>query len=316
LSPRKDAVSTESNSQKAQEQELWDRISTTEGAARAEVLEELSLLLYKRDSYTECLQVVETSIDIYYKSGGTDFYLRELIHVYEGKAFCLRNLKRFRESAETFEEIAKLHQLNNDDDGYIRARRAAACDWYEVEEWEKSLEGHTVVKLALNPDATPYSMGLDLLNIGMAHARLENHEAAIVSYLNARTHFKEAKNPEYVNWCDNYLAVAFTNINNGPEAKYYAQHYFNYSKVAEDLTMEGYARYRLGVGYLLCGELEEAETELTRALQLLTLEEDKDWPVIVDANKELAKALFGLSRTQEANTRLERIKTIEETIAA
>ncbi len=56
--------------------------------------------------------------------------------------------------------------------------------------------------------------------------------------------------------------------------------------------------------------------KLTRALQLLTLEEDKDWPVIVDANKVLAKALFGLSWTEEANTRLDRIRTIEETIAA
>ncbi len=73
---------------------------------------------------------------------------------------------------------------------------------------------------------------------------------------------------------------------------------------------------KLRINYLLTGELEEAEKELIRALQLLTLEEDKDWPVIVDANKELAKALFALSRTEEANTRLERIKTIEDTLAA
>ncbi len=307
-------MSTDSNNQQAQEQELWDRISTTEGPARAEVLDELSYLLYKRDSYKECLQVVETSIEIYYKHGGVDSYLRELIHVYEGKAFCLSNLKRLREAAETFEEIAKLHQLNNDENGYIRAKRAAAREWYEVEEWEKSLAGHMSAKLAIDPDATPFSMGIDLLNIGMAHAKLGNHEAAIVNYLNARLHFKEAKNPEYVNWCDNYLAVVFINVRNGPEAKYYAQHYFNYSKVAEDLTMEGYARYRLGTGYLLCGEFEEAETQLVRSLELLTLEEDKDWPIIVDANKELAKALFALNRTEEANTRLDRIRSIEDTI--
>ena len=308
-------MSTESNNQQAQEQELWDRISTTEGTERAEVLDELSHLLYKRDSYKECLQVVETSIEIYFKHGGADNYLRELIHVYEGKALCLSNLKRLHEAAETFEEVAKLHQLNNDENGYIRARRAAAREWYEVEEWEKSLAGHMAAKLAIDPDATPFSMGIDLLNIGMAHAKLGSHEAAVVSYLGARLHFKEAKNPEYVNWCDNYLAVVFINARNGPEAKYYAQHYFNYSKVAEDLTMEGYARYRLGAGYLLCGEFEEAETQLVRSLELLTLDEDKDWPTIVDANKELAKALFALSRTEEANTRLDRIRSIEDTIS-
>lgn len=309
-------MSAEPNNGKAQEQELWDRISTTEGAERAEVLDELSHILYNRDSYSECLQLVETSIEIYYKNGGPDCYLRELIHVYEGKAFCLRNLKRLREAAETFEEIAKLHQLNDDQDGYIRARRAAACDWYEVEDWQRSLEGHTAAKDALNPEATPFSMGIDLLNIGMAEAKLENYEVAIVNYKSARSLFKEAKNPEYVNWCDNYLAQAFITTNNGPEAKYHAQHYFNYSKVAEDLDMEGYARYRLGSAYLLCQEYEEAEMHFTRSLEILTLDENKDWDSIVSINKELAKALTALGREDEAHSRLDRIKTIEDTLAA
>jgi hypothetical protein len=36
----------------------------------------------------------------------------------------------------------------------------------------------------------------------------------------------------------------------------------------------------------------------------------------VAVNKELAKALTALNREEEVQTRLERIKTIEETIAA
>ena len=120
----------------------------------------------------------------------------------------------------------------------------------------------------------------------------------------------------FVNWCDNYLALSYIALNNGPEAKFHAQHYFNYSKVAEDLGMEGYARYRLGTAHLLCNEYEDAEKHLLRSLELLTLDEDKDWEDIVAVNKELAKALTALGREEEAQTRLERIKTIEETIAA
>jgi hypothetical protein len=45
------------------------------------------------------------------------------------------------------------------------------------------------------------------------------------------------------------------------------------------------------------------------------LEDDKDWEDIVEANKELAKALVALGREEEANERLERIKGIEETIS-
>ena len=75
MSTRKDPVSAENNENNTQEQELWDRMSTTEGRERAEVLDELSHIAYKKDNYTECLHLVDTSIEIYYKLGGTDVYL-------------------------------------------------------------------------------------------------------------------------------------------------------------------------------------------------------------------------------------------------
>ena len=307
-------MSAENNHEnETHEQELWERISTTEGIERAEVLDELSHIAYRRDDYNECLQLVDTSIDIYFKLG-MDSYTKELIHLYEGKAFSLRNLKRLAESADTFEDIAKLHQINDDTDGYIRARRAAACDWYEVKEWQKCLDGHIAARDSIDPDATPMSMGIDLLNIGMAQDKLKLHAEAVANYLSARKLFKEAKNPEYVNWSDQYLSVAYAALENGPEMKFHAKHYFNYSKVAEDLSMEGYARYYLGKAHLLCQEYEDAERQLTRALELLTLEEKKDWEDILDANKTLAKALIGLGKEDDAKERLEQLATIEETI--
>jgi hypothetical protein len=105
-------------------------------------------------------------------------------------------------------------------------------------------------------------------------------------------------------------------LNNGPEARFHAQHYFNYTKVAEDLGMEGYARYRLGKAHLLCEEYEDAETHLVRSLEILTLDQDKDWEDIVAVNKELATVLVALGREDEARKRLDRIKTIEDTLAA
>jgi tetratricopeptide (TPR) repeat protein len=307
-------VSAENNNEKnTQEQELWERISTTEGIERAEVLDELSHIAYRRDDYNECLQLVDTSIDIYYKLG-MDLHIKELIHLYEGKAFSLRNLNRLAEAADTFEDIAKLQELDDNTEGYIRARRAAACDWYEVKEWQKCLEGHIAARDSIDPEATPMSMGIDLLNIGMAQAKLGLHQEAIENYLSARKFFKEAKNPEYVNWSDQYATIAYSEIGNGPEAKFHAKHYFNYSKVAEDLGMEGYGRYYLGKAHILCQEYEDAERQLTRALELLTLDEKKDWEDILGANRALAKALTALGREEEANDRLERIATIEETI--
>jgi len=291
-------------------------MSTTEGRERAEVLDELSHIAYKKDNYTECLHLVDTSIGIYYKLGGADVYLKELIHLYKGMSHCYEHLNQFEDAAAAFEHLAGLYYIDEDHEGQIWATRATARAWYESKEWQKSVDGHIAATKLIDPDATPFSMGMDQINIGMGLAKLKRDEDATAAYLGARKLFKEAKNPEYVNWCDNYLAMAYFNIGNGPEAKFHAQHYFNYSKVAENLGMEAYARYRLGAAFLICDEYLEAEKHLTRALELLTLEDDKDWEDIVAANKELAKALVALGRDDEANERLERIKGIEETIVA
>ena len=307
-------MSAENNNENnTQELELWERMSTTEGAERAEVLDELSHIAFRRDAFNECLQLVDTSIDIYFKLG-MDSHIKELIHLYEGKAYSLRHLKRQAESADTFEEIAKLFQIDDDTTGYIKAKRAAACDWYDAREWQKSLDGHIAAQGAIDPDATPMSMGTDLLNIGTAQIKLNLHTEAITTFLSARKLFKGEKNPEFVNWADQYLAITYAVLENGPEAKFHAKHYFNYSKVAEDMTMEGFARYRLGVAHLLCQEYVDAERELVSALEQLTLDENKDWEDILGANQALAKVLTALGKEEEANVRLERIATIEETI--
>ena len=307
-------MSAENNNENnTQELELWERMSTTEGAERAEVLDELSHIAFRRDAFNECLQLVDTSIDIYFKLG-MDSHIKELIHLYEGKAFSLRHLKRLAESADTFEEIAKLHQIDDDTTGYIRAKRAAACDWYDAREWQKSLDSHLAAQDAIDPDATPMSMGTDLLNIGTAQIKLDMHTEAIATLLSARKIFKGEKNPEYVNWADQYLSITYAVLENGPEAKFHAKHYFNYSKVAEDMSMEGFARYRLGIAHLLCQEYEDAHRELVAALEQLTLDDNKDWEEILGANQALAKALTALGKEDEANIRLERIATIAETI--
>jgi tetratricopeptide (TPR) repeat protein len=309
-------VSVERNQKDTREQELWERISMTEGAERAEVLDELSHIAYNRDNYVECLHLIDTSLDIYFKLGGADVYLNEMSHLYKGKAHCLENLKRFQEVAETFEIIAMLCELDRDDPGQIEATRAGARAWYSAKEWQKSLEGHLAAIAMIDPEETPFSRGLDLINVGMAEAKLELFDESIVHYLSARTLFKEAKNPEYVKWCDNYLALAYIEVKNGTEAKFHSLHYLNYTKVAIDLVMEGYARFRLGVSHHLCEEFLEAEENLTRALELLNLESDKDWEDIVAITKWLAQTLTALGRDDEAKERLERISTIEETIAA
>ena len=306
-------MSSENNKPDTQEQELWDRMSTTEGAARAEVLDELSHIAYSKNNYRECLQFIETSIEIYF-SLTSEFYTKELIHLYEGKAYCHSNLDEHREAAEAFETLAGYYCIDENREGFLKAKRAAAREWYSAKEWLKSFEGHTIASNELDPDVTKYIIGIDLMNIGTALQGLDRHQEAIESFIKARQSFKEDKNPEFVNWCDNFLAQSLIEVKNGFEAEYHAQHYFNYSKVAEDLSMEAYARFRLGQAKRLNRDYVAAEEEFKRALELITLDDSKDWPTIIALNNEMAATLFAQGKDEEAKTILTRIATIEETM--
>jgi len=306
-------VSSENDKPEAQELELWDRISTTEGAERAEILDELSHFAYKKNNYTECLQLIDTSIDIYF-SLNSEFHTKKLIHLYEGKAFCHSNLDQNKEAAEAFEALAGYFCIDEDREGFLRAKRAAGREWYSAEDYEKSLEAHSIASKELDINTNDYSMGIDNLNIGMALEQLDRHQEAVPYFLTSRTLFKKAKNPEFVNWSDRHLTECYLALKNGPEAQFHAQHFFNYSKVTEDLDLEAYARGSLGQALRLQKQYEEAEEHLRRSLELLTLEGNRDWLNIIEANQELAAVLFAQGKNGEAKEILERISTIEETM--
>lgn len=303
-----------SNSDSAvQENELWERISETEGVERAQVLAELSHFAYKRDDYAECIQLCETSIDLYQNSE-PNTHLHELIHLQEGKAFSLRNLDQHAEAAATFEEIARLQKERDEVSGYIQAIRAAGCEWYAAKEWRKSFDAHKAAQDAVDPDATDFSMAVDSINIGMSLSKLELYEEAIPYFLRARKLYQKDKSPLNVSHVDNHLAIAYISLENGAEAKFYAKHVYNYAKIAEDFSLEGYALFHLGRALVLTSEYEEAENKLKRALEIFTAEENKDWEDIIGANRSLAYVLSELGRDEEAQECLEQLATIEETM--
>ena len=313
LSIGKDPVSAENNEKDTQELELWERIGTTEGVERAEVLDELSHFAYKKNNYTECLQLIETSIEIYFKNC-MDAHIPELVHLYEGKAHCHMNLDQHKDAAEAFDMLAGFHYIENNQELFLSAKRAAGRAWFEADEFVRSLECHLSVTKEIDIDATDYTMGIDNLNIGMALKRLDRNEEAVQYLLKARPYFKAEKNPEFVNWCDRHLAEAYVALKNGMEAAFHAKHYYNFSKVTENIEMEGYARYRLGQAHWLLKQYAEAETHFVRALELLTLEGERDWELIVKANNELAACLFAQGKDEQATEILDRIVTLEETM--
>lgn len=306
-------MSAKGNKPEAQELELWDRIRTTEGAERAEVLDELSHFAFKKNNYTECLQLIETSIEIYFSLNG-DFHTKELIHLFEGKAFCHKNLEQYAEAAEAFDTLAGYFCIDEDREGFLRAKRAAGREFYSAENYYKSLECHTIVSKEIDIDATDYSMGIDNLNIGMAALKLEQFQLATDHLLIGRTYFKKAKNPEFVNYCDSYLADSYYELGQAMESEFHSRHYLNYTLVTDDLGMQAFARHNLAQALWLQKRYREAENEISLTLEILPKEDSIDWDQIIKATHLYAAVLFAQGKDDEAKTRLDRIATIEETM--
>jgi tetratricopeptide (TPR) repeat protein len=148
----------------------------------------------------------------------------------------------------------------------------------------------------------------------MAALKLKQFQLAKEHLLKGREYFKQAKNPEYVNYCDSYLADSYYELGQAMESEFHSRHYLNYTLVADDLSMQAFARHNLAQALWLQKRYQEAERELSRTLEILPQEESIDWQQLIKATHLYAAILFALGRDDEAKARLDRIATIEETM--
>jgi tetratricopeptide (TPR) repeat protein len=157
-------------------------------------------------------------------------------------------------------------------------------------------------------------MGIDSYNCGFALVKMEKYAESLQYMTAARKYLKIAKEPEKVYYCDEYLAVAYIELNNGVEATTHAQKCLDFSQSAQNEPLETWARYRLGCAKVLLGEFDEAEDHLRQALSMNVHARDTDWELAIEIEKEIANILVIKGRVAEANEIKRRIATIEETM--
>lgn len=302
-------MSTENNSD---EKELWASIPRSEGVDRAENFVKLSHMAYDRGDFKSALALCESARDIY-ESQKAIVSTQQLLHVYEGITWSLRKLDREKEAAELALHAVEILKEDNPVDATEMLREAGRF-FFTAGEYQKSLDCHLKAMQEIDPDLTDWTVGIDNYNVGFALMRLERFPEALPHLLKAREYFKKDKEPEKVFYCDEYLALTYTELKNGVEATVHAQKALDFAITAQNNNLETWAKYRLGCAKILLAELDDAEELLRQALSLNSNTISTDWELTIDCEKEIANILTIKGRVTEADEIRRRIRTLEETV--
>lgn len=301
-----------SKNEKQEEKELWQSIPNTEGTERAETFVALSHIAYDRGDHKAALALCESAREIY-EQLGAEASTSALMHVYDGISWSLRKLDRDEEAAELALRAVDLLKEDSPLDAADMMRDAGRF-YFAAAKYEKSLQCHQNAIAEINPDTSDLTMGIDSYNCGFALVRMERYAESLPYMLAARNYLKKAKEPEKVYYCDEYLAVAYIELNNGVEATARAQKCLDFAQSAQNEPLETWARYRLGCAKVLLGEIDEGEDQLRQALNMNVKACDTDWELAIELEKEIANILVIKGRVAEANEIKRRIATLEETM--
>lgn len=301
-----------SKNEKQDEKELWQRIPNTQGTERAETFVALSHIAYDRGDHKAALALCESAREIY-EQLGAEASTSALMHVYDGISWSLRKLDRDEEAAELALRAVDLLKDERPSDAADMMRDAGRF-YFAAGKYEKSLQCHQNAIAEINPDTTDFTMGIDSYNCGFALIRMEKYAESLQYLLAARNYLKKAKEPEKVYYCDEYLAVAYIELNNGVEATARAQKCLDFAQSAQNEPLETWARYRLGCAKVLLGEIDEGEDHLRQALSMNVHARETDWELAIELEKKIANILVIKGRVAEANEIKRRIATLEETM--
>jgi len=299
-----------SRENKPDEKELWKLIPSTQGADRAETFVQLSHLAYDRGDHKAALALCQSAREIY--EGLSDFVgTTKMLHVYEGITWSLRRLDRDEEAAYVALDAVTL--LKEDDPAAATEMfRDAGRFFYAAGEFQKSLDCHELALGDVDPDISDITIGVDYANCGSSLVQLERYPEAIPHLLSARSYFKKAKEPERVYCTDEYLAIAYTHLENGVEALTYAQKCLDFAVTAQNTYYETWSRFRMGRALVLLGELDDAEEQLRQAISMNTSANPPDWELALDAELDVANILVTKGRVPEAEEIFRRLKNLQD----
>ena len=293
------------------EEELWEEFTQARGIARADICIALGNFAYKKGNHMHSLALCETARDLY-ESEGLVANSGDLVQAYIGIAYSREGLNQPKEAAEAAHEAAKFLS-DTDLSATAEMFRYESRVWFQAEDYERSIKCSEKAQRQLDQEVTNHKIGTDYFNIAIASEMLGRWLKAVKNFRQARLYFQKDRDPIGVAYCDEELSQCLIQRNQGLAAEYHAQLALDYANTALDNNRQRVSNYYLGMAKKVNGDFKGAEKCLRDAQYMITVGGEKDWPLLIKIEKELAQIYRQTDRTEEADEILRRLRAIEDT---
>ena len=294
------------------EEMLWDRIPEVDGAERASTYYELSARIYARGQYDDALALAETACDIY-DGLGTNAPSEGLAQAYSAIGYNLNQLKRVEEAAKAMSKAVDILRKNKSP---IALELACTLGewWYSSKNYQKVIETMRGCAQEHLVDGNEIGAANDLHLIGCAYREVQNFDAALASFTDARALFKKNREVIHVGRCDQKIAACLIELGKGDLALETAQRAVDVFETAHDHHRETFALREYGKAQILLGKLDAGLETLDEVLQSATDDDPKDFELIVDVETRMAAVMRELGRIDEADEIERRLVSISEVL--
>jgi tetratricopeptide (TPR) repeat protein len=292
------------------EEMLWDRIPEVHGAERASTYYELSARIYARGQYDDALALAETACDIY-DGLGANAPSEGMAQAYSAIGYNLNQLKRIDEAATAMSKAVDILRKNKSP---IALELACTLGewWYSSKNYQKVIDTMQGCAQEHLVDGNEIGAANDLHLIGCAYRDVKNYDAALASFIDARTLFKKNHEVIHVGRCDQKIAACLIELGKGDLALEAAQKAVDVFETARDHLRETFALLEFGKAQILLGKLDAGLGTLDDVLQAATDEDPKDFELIVDVETRMTSVMRALGRFEEADEIERRLVSISE----
>lgn len=306
-------MSDEENDEILTEEMLWERIPETNGMERANTYYELSARIYARGQYDEALALAESARDIYSELG-SNHANEELAQAYSAIGYNLNQLKRMDEAATAMSKAVDLLRKNKSP---IALELACTLGewWYSSKKYQEVVDTMNECAQEHLVDGNDLGAASDLHLIGCAYRELENYQAAIEAFEEARGLYKKHKEVIHFARCEQKIASCFNRLGNGQSALEHARLALDVFETAHDHRRQIITMFEYAKALELLEDYNEALETLDQVLTTASEEEPRDFEFIVDIETQIASILRKTERSEEAEEIERRISSVKLILA-
>ena len=296
-----------------EEDELWVKAKSAEGAERADALVHLSYIAHSRNDYEQSLALCESAKEIY-ESLGAETSNEVLAHVYSGISYSLNEMQRNEEAVNAGKHAIELLE-EIDSVEVLRAYRDEGRFAFEAKNYQDSLAWYLKALNFVSPDEKEFHKAWDQFYVARALIKLDQAEEAVQFLKSAREIFKADKSLLQVTFCDEELALAYLQLGQLEFAKAHAELSVDFAATAEDEVRQYWSGIRFAQ---VCEAGGEFQTALNHYKTAKSWEVGNSkytyWPHVFQIELQMANCLEGLGQLDAAIEVRRRINSLSESL--